>query len=126
MGSEIVLMLLGVIFVMILFGIHIGVALGLVSGLGVYLILGNVDAALSIIGSTAYDAIRNQIFAVIPLFVLMGEIRCGDRSVPSVCSWSVQNTGTFGRGNSCWQRNFCGGYRRLGRLGGNVQSGRVS
>ena len=74
MGSEIVLMLLGAIFVMILFGIHIGIALGLVSGLGVYLILGNVDAALSIISSTAYDAIRNQIFAVIPLFVLMGDI----------------------------------------------------
>jgi C4-dicarboxylate transporter, DctM subunit len=74
LGSDIVLMLLGAIFVMILMGIHIGIALGLVSGLGVYLILGNVDAALSIISSTAYDAVRNQVFAVIPLFVLMGDI----------------------------------------------------
>ena len=74
MGSEIVLMLLGVLFVMILSGIHIGIALGLISGLGVYLIVGNVDAALSIISSTAYDAVRNQVFAVIPLFVLMGDI----------------------------------------------------
>jgi len=74
LGSEIVLMLLGAIFVAILMGVHIGVALGLASGLGVYLILGNVDAALSIISSTAYDAIRNQVFAVIPLFVLMGDI----------------------------------------------------
>tara|TARA_R110002126_G_scaffold291717_1_gene455720 strand:+ start:4293 stop:5588 length:1296 start_codon:yes stop_codon:yes gene_type:complete len=67
-------MLLGVLFVMILSGIHIGIALGLISGLGVYLIVGNVDAALSIISSTAYDAVRNQVFAVIPLFVLMGDI----------------------------------------------------
>jgi len=74
LGSEIVLMLLGVLFVMILSGIHIGIALGLISGLGVYLIVGNVDAALSIISSTAYDAVRNQVFAVIPLFVLMGDI----------------------------------------------------
>jgi len=65
---------LGAIFVMILFGIQIGIALGLVSGLGVYLMIGNADAALSIISSTAYDAVRHDIFAVIPLFVLMGDI----------------------------------------------------
>ena len=29
---------------------------------------------MSIISSTAYDAVRNQVFAVIPLFVLMGDI----------------------------------------------------
>ena len=74
MGSEIILILLVAIFVMILIGFHIGVVLGLVSGLGVYLIIGNAEAALSIISSTAYDAVRNQIFAVIPLFVLMGDI----------------------------------------------------
>jgi len=74
LGSDIVFMLLGAIFVMILLGVHIGIALGLVSGLGVYLILGNANAALSIISSTAYDAVRNQVFAVIPLFVLMGDI----------------------------------------------------
>lgn len=74
MGTEIILVLLGVIVVMILMGVHIGIALGLISGLGVYLIVGNFDAALAIISSTAYDAIRNQIFAVIPLFVLMGDI----------------------------------------------------
>jgi len=74
MGSEIILILLVALFVMILMGFHIGIVLGLISGLGVYLIIGNVEAALSIISSTAYDAVRNQIFAVIPLFVLMGDI----------------------------------------------------
>ena len=74
MGADIVLALLGVLFVMILLGIHIGISLGLIAGLGVYLILGNAQAALSIISSAAYDAVRNQVFAVIPLFVLMGDI----------------------------------------------------
>lgn len=74
MGSDIVLALLGVLLVMILMGIHIGTSLGLIAGLGVYLILGNAEAALSIISSAAYDSVRNQVFAVIPLFVLMGDI----------------------------------------------------
>ena len=74
MGADIVIALLGVLFVMILLGIHIGISLGLIAGLGVYLILGNAEAALSIISSAAYDAVRNQVFAVIPLFVLMGDI----------------------------------------------------
>lgn len=74
MGADIVLALLGVLLVMILLGIHIGISLGLIAGLGVYLILGNAEAALSIISSAAYDAVRNQVFAVIPLFVLMGDI----------------------------------------------------
>ena len=74
MGSEIILILLVLLFVLILLGFHIGIVLGLISGLGVYLIIGNAEAALSIISSTAYDAVRNQIFAVIPLFVLMGDI----------------------------------------------------
>ncbi|MBL4696249.1 MAG: TRAP transporter large permease [Rhizobiaceae bacterium] len=74
MGSDIVLALLVVLLVMILMGIHIGTSLGLIAGLGVYLILGNSEAALSIISSAAYDSVRNQVFAVIPLFVLMGDI----------------------------------------------------
>jgi len=74
MGSEIILILLVLLFVMILMGFHIGIVLGVMSGLGVYLIIGNAGAALSIISSTAYDAVRNQIFAVIPLFVLMGDL----------------------------------------------------
>ncbi len=36
----------------ILMGFHIGIVLGLISGLGVYLIIGNAEAALSIISST--------------------------------------------------------------------------
>lgn len=74
MGGDIVLIMLAMLIVMILLGIHIGVALSLCSGVGVYIMFrGNTEAALSIMSNTAYEAIRKDVFAVIPLFVLMGD-----------------------------------------------------
>lgn len=74
MGGDIVLIMLGVLIVLILLGVHIGVALALCSGVGVYIMFrGNTEAALSIMSNTAYEAIRKDVFAVIPLFVLMGD-----------------------------------------------------
>jgi TRAP-type mannitol/chloroaromatic compound transport system permease large subunit len=35
---------------------------------------GNTQAALAIVSSTAYEAVRKDVFAVIPLFVLMGDL----------------------------------------------------
>jgi tripartite ATP-independent transporter DctM subunit len=74
MGAEIAIIMLVFLFSLILLGIHIGVALGLVSGLGIFIITNDIEIALSLISATAYDAVRNQIFAVIPLFILMGDI----------------------------------------------------
>ncbi|MFZ3581800.1 TRAP transporter large permease [Loktanella sp. DJP18] len=74
MGGEIVLIMLGVLLLMILLGVHIGVGLALCSGVGVYIMFrGNTEAALSIMSNTAFEAIRKDVFAVIPLFVLMGD-----------------------------------------------------
>jgi C4-dicarboxylate transporter DctM subunit len=74
MGGDIVLIMLAVLIVMILLGIHISVALSLCSGVGVFIMFrGNTEAALSIMSNTAYEAIRKDVFAVIPLFVLMGD-----------------------------------------------------
>ena len=74
MGGDIVLIMRGVLIVLILLGVHIGVALALCSGVGVYIMFrGNTEAALSIMSNTAYEAIRKDVFAVIPLFVLMGD-----------------------------------------------------
>ncbi|MEM7444563.1 MAG: TRAP transporter large permease [Pseudomonadota bacterium] len=73
MGTDIVLYMLGLLIVLIVMGVHIAIALGVASVLGVYLIFGSWDIALSLLGTTAYEAIRNQVFAVIPLFVLMGD-----------------------------------------------------
>ncbi len=73
MGGDIVLWMLGLLIFLILMGTHIGVALAVCSGLGVWLMLGSFEAAVSILGNTAYEAVRKDVFAVIPLFVLMGD-----------------------------------------------------
>ena len=73
MGGDIALWMLLLLIVLILAGTHIGIALAICSGLGVWLMLGSFEAAVSILGNTAYEAVRKDVFAVIPLFVLMGD-----------------------------------------------------
>ena len=74
MGPEVVLYSLAILLVLVLLGVQIGIALGVASVVGAYLAYGDIDIALSILGSTAYDSIRSHSLAVIPLFMLMGEI----------------------------------------------------
>ncbi|MEP3394151.1 MAG: TRAP transporter large permease [Litoreibacter sp.] len=64
---------LAVLMLLVFLGVHVAVALGVASAFGVYLMLGSVDIALSVLSGTAYEALRKDIFIVIPLFVLMGE-----------------------------------------------------
>jgi len=62
------------LLVMVALGVHIAIALGMASALGVYLVTGgNFDIVLSMLASTSYEALRAYEFAVIPLFMLMGE-----------------------------------------------------
>ena len=63
---------IAVIFVLILLGFHIGVALAVTSFAGVYLITGKFRVAASILQTTAYNGVNDYVFAVIPLFVVMG------------------------------------------------------
>jgi len=51
----------------------VAVALGVTSAVGVYMVTGRETVVLALIQNTFYDAIRDYIFAVIPLFMLMGE-----------------------------------------------------
>ena len=74
MGPEVIFYSLAILLVLILASVQIGIALGVASVVGVYLAYGDFPIALSILGSTAYDAIRSHALAVIPLFMLMGEI----------------------------------------------------
>jgi tripartite ATP-independent transporter DctM subunit len=70
-----VVTLLAVVFA----GVHIAVALGVTSVLGIYLMTDDIQVARSFVGNTAYEALRDYVFAVIPLFMLMGEFlaKCG-------------------------------------------------
>ena len=57
----------------IIFGIHIGIALGLTALIGTFFIFDSLNLATAILGGAAYDALRDELFATIPLFVLMGD-----------------------------------------------------
>ena len=74
MGPEVIFYSLAVLIALVLLGVHVGIALGVSSFLGIYLIFGDFRIASSMLGLTAYESIRNQTLAVIPLFRLMGEI----------------------------------------------------
>ena len=58
-------------------GVHIAIALGMTSALGIFLVTGADSYAFTtvqrMLAATAYEAIREFVFAVIPLFLLMGE-----------------------------------------------------
>ena len=51
---------------------HVGVALALLSFLGVWAIKGYFTVAGKMMAAATYDAISNHVFGVIPLFVLTG------------------------------------------------------
>jgi tripartite ATP-independent transporter DctM subunit len=81
-GTAEMWIVISVLLVAVLIGVHIAVALGLTAALGIYLMTGNLDGLMIFIGNTAYEALRDYVFAVIPLFMLMGEFlgKCGAAS----------------------------------------------
>lgn len=72
-------LLVGVLLVIVFSGVHIAVALGFTAAFGIYLMQGDIDVVRTFIANTAYEALRDYVFAVIPLFLLMGEFlaKCG-------------------------------------------------
>jgi C4-dicarboxylate transporter, DctM subunit len=54
--------------------VPIVLALGITSFFGLVYLVGDFNVAISLLSNTSYEAIRNYVFAVIPLFVLMGEL----------------------------------------------------
>jgi len=61
------------LLILVALGVHIAIALGMTSALGIYLVTGDMQIVANMLGSTAYEALRDYVFAVIPLFMLMGE-----------------------------------------------------
>ena len=60
------------ILLLIYAGMHVAIALMLLSLLGVWLIKGNWTIACKLLALAASDSISGYIFGVVPLFVLMG------------------------------------------------------
>lgn len=68
---EIGLLMIGALFVLILLGTHIGIALASLSFIGVWWIKESPIIASKLLASTANDFLANYFFGVVPLFVLM-------------------------------------------------------
>ncbi|SDU18173.1 TRAP transporter large permease [Stappia sp. ES.058] len=68
------LLLIGVLFVLVVMGMRIAVALLAVGFAGVWIIRGNFDLAMKLMSIAAYNGVANYLFATIPLFVLMGHL----------------------------------------------------
>ena len=73
-GIEFAVAIIAVLLILILLSVPIVLALGAASFFGLAYLVGNFDVAVSLLANTAYESIRSYIFAVIPLFVLMGEL----------------------------------------------------
>ena len=70
---NVALVLIVSLLVLVSLGVHIAIALGVTSALGIYLVTGNFMVVQKMLANTAYEALRAYEFAVIPLFMLMGE-----------------------------------------------------
>jgi C4-dicarboxylate transporter DctM subunit len=78
-----------ILLALVFLGVHIAVALGVAIALGVFVLLGSADIAFSVLSTTAYEALRKDIFIVIPLFVLMGEfvsLSGAARDIYTICN----------------------------------------
>ena len=73
-GVEVGIASVVVILILIYAGIHVAIALGLVSFIGVWVYRGSFDVAVSLLSVSAADAIAHEVFVNVPLFALMGII----------------------------------------------------
>ena len=71
-GVEVGIISVFIILFLIYTGVHVAVALGLVSFIGVWVYRGSFDIAVSLLAAATHDTIAHTVFANIPLFALMG------------------------------------------------------
>jgi tripartite ATP-independent transporter DctM subunit len=78
-GTWEMFLLLAVLLAIVFAGVHVAVALGIASVMGIYMMQGDMTVVRTFIANTAYEALRDYVFAVIPLFMLMGDFlaKCG-------------------------------------------------
>ncbi|MGY8990747.1 MAG: TRAP transporter large permease [Rhodospirillales bacterium] len=83
--ADITIVLIVSLIVLVALGVHIAIALGVASALGIFLVTGgNIQVVQKMLASTAYEALRDYVFAVIPLFMLMGEFIAKSGAVTDV------------------------------------------
>ena len=73
-GVEVGIISVFIILILIYAGIHVAVALGLVSFVGVWVYKDSIYIAISLLAEATHDTIAHAVFANVPLFALMGII----------------------------------------------------
>lgn len=73
-GPEFAFIIVAMLIGLIMLSVPVVIALGLSSFFGLAYITGSFNVPGSLLASTAYEALRDYVFAVIPLFILMGEL----------------------------------------------------
>ena len=82
---DVTIVLIISLIVLVAMGVHIAIALGMASALCIFLVTGgNIQVVQKMLASTAYEALRDYVFAVIPLFMLMGEFIAKSGAVTDV------------------------------------------
>jgi len=78
-GTGEMLALFAIMLLMVFAGVHVAVALGAGAVAGIYMMQGDMGVVRNFIAQTAYESLRDYVFAVIPLFMLMGDFlaKCG-------------------------------------------------
>ncbi|MBI36099.1 MAG: C4-dicarboxylate ABC transporter permease [Alphaproteobacteria bacterium] len=71
--TTVVILMLIALIIMVIMGVHIGISLGITALVGTWMMYEAYELAAGQVGSASFFALRNFIFAVVPLFVLMGE-----------------------------------------------------
>ena len=71
-GPEFAIAIIVILIGLIVCSVPVVLALGLCSFFGLAYLTGSLQVAGSLLANTTYEAIRDYVFAVIPLFVLMG------------------------------------------------------
>lgn len=113
-GPEFAIVIIAALMILIICSIPVVIALGLCSFFGLVYLTGSFSVASSLLSNTAYESIRDYVFAVIPLFVLMGEF--------------ISRSGAAGDLYSIINRSFkkLPGRLALATVGGNAVFGAVT
>ena len=90
MNTSIVIALvtIALLFVFVFAGVHISFTLMSLSFVGLFLVTSNFSTALSVLSTTAFNAIRTYTYCVIPLFMLMGTIMAVSGSAGDLFKWA--------------------------------------
>jgi C4-dicarboxylate transporter DctM subunit len=72
------------LFGLVMLGVPISYALILTSFVGMFMIRDNIDIAFNLMNAAAYSGVRDYVFAVIPLFILMGAFMTNSRAAEAL------------------------------------------